>query len=550
MQTSKPSKGISNTTKIVAALIVVILGFGVYYGYQMLAHPIDTIVMGTTDSVQSSIDPSDAYDFFGWEIIQNTGCGLVDIRPGSSAGPSDFVPALATSWSSSADGMSWTFNLRHGVKFSDGTEFTSYAVKYSIQRGMDIANPDGPYVGIGYSDIIGSIDTPDNYTVVFHLKYPFVPFLSLMACPASFIVNPKYAPMQYFRINYTEGNARASSPMDLGPYTLTSWTRVAGKDSEMRLDANPNYWNITGGYPKTKHIIVKFYSDPTALRMAIDAGEIDVAFRQITATDLKSLEAKTNVHVWQGVGAFIQYIVFQESIKPFDNPLVRQAIAAAVNRTAITSTVFLGLSQPLYSMIPNGMAGHQDAFKQLGDANYAFVRTTLAQLGYDENHKLVVDLWYESSGHYASSADIAAVLKSSLEASGVITVNLHGVDWPTYRSNMRANSMPLYILGWYPDYVDPDDYVYPFLDSSGGSWLHDNYASPAMDQLIASSRSETDSAMRNQLYAQVQTKLATDVPMVPLFQSSAWAVSRTVVQGVVLDITQDWRDWLLYKTGG
>jgi len=550
LQTTRASKGISNTTKIIIALVVVILILGSYFGYQMLTHPIDTIVMGTTDSVQSSLDPSDAYDFFGWEIIQATGCGLVDIRPGSQAGPNDFVPALATSWSSSPDGLTWTFTLRRGVKFSDGTGFTSYAVKYSIQRGIEIANPDGPFLGIGYGDIINSIETPDDYTVVFHLNFPFAPFLSLMACPASYVVNPNYAPMQYFRINYTEGNARASSPMDLGPYILTKWTRVAGKDVEMRLDANPDHWNATGGYPKTKHIIIKFYSDATALRMAIDAGEIDVAFRQITATDVKDLQKKTNVKVWQGVGAFIQYLVFQEKIKPFDDPRVRQAIAAAVNRTAITSTVFLGLAQPLYSMVPNGMAGHQDAFKQLGDANYDFVRRTLRDVGYDENHKLVVDLWYESSGHYASSPDIAAVLKSSLEASGVITVNLHGADWPTYRSNMRAESMAVYILGWYPDYVDPDNYVYPFLHSSGGSWLHDNYASQAMDQLVEESRSETDAVMRNQLYAQIQTKLAADAPLVPLFQSSAWAVTRPVVEGVVLDITQNWRHWLLYKTGG
>lgn len=550
MQATKAGKGISNTIKILAALAVIVILVGAYFGYQMLTHPMDTIVMGTTDSVQSSLDPSDAYDFFGWEIIQATGCGLVDIRPGSQAGPNDFVPSLATSWSSSADGMTWTFTLRHGVKFSDGTEFTSSAVKYSIDRGIQIANPDGAFVGIGYGDIIDRIDTPDDYTVVFHLKIPFAPFLSLMACPASYIVNPAYAPMQYFRINYTEGNARASSPMDLGPYVLTKWTRVAGKDAEMRLEANPKYWNASGGYPKTKNIIIKFYSDATALRMAIDAGEIDVAFRQITATDLKNLQTKTNVKVWQGVGAFIQYLVFQEKIPPFNDPRVRQAIAAAVNRTAITSTVFLGLAQPLYSMIPNGMAGHQDAFRQLGDPNYEFVRSTLRQVGYDENHKLVVDLWYESSGHYASSPDIAAVLKSSLEASGVITVNLHGTDWPTYRSNMRAESMGMYILGWYPDYVDPDDYIYPFLHSSGGSWLHDNYASAAMDQLIEESRSETDPAARNQLYAQIQARLVADAPIVPLFQSSAWAVTRTVVEGVVLDITQNWRHWLLYKTGG
>lgn len=541
--------GVSRTLWAVGIVAVMILAIVGVSAYQRARETLDTIIMGTTDSVQSTLDPSDAYDYFGWEIIQATGSPLVDIRPGSGAGPNDFVPALASSWSSSTDLLTWTFTLRQGIKFGDGTEFTSAAVKYSFERGMQLANPDGPFVGIGYDSIIDTIDAPDKYTVVFHLRAPFVAFLGLIVCQASFIVNPNYAPMTYFSINYTAGNARASSPMDLGPYVLTSWTRVAGKDSEMRLDANPNYWNASGGYPKTKHIIIKFYSDSTALRLAMEAGEVDVAYRQITATDIKSLGTKSNVKVWQGPGQFIQYLCFQEHTEPFGDPRVRRAIAAAVNRSAITQTVFLGQAQPLYSMIPAGLAWQQNVFRQLGDANYTFTKATLKQLGYDENNKLVVDLWYETSGHYTSSPDIASVLKSSLEASGVLKVNLHGAEWPVIRSNMIAQSMPVWIMGWYPDYLDTDDYIYPFVQSSGGSWLHHNYASAEMDALIQSARTTTDAAKRNQFYAQIQDKLLQDAPTVPMFQGSLAAATKTNIAGVVLDITANWRLWLLYKTG-
>ncbi len=344
----------------------------------------DTLVVGTTDSIETSLDPAEVWDFFGSaEMVYNLGAPLVYISPGSPAGPNDFIPALATSWKSSADGLTWTFDLRQGVKFSDGTPFTASAVKYSFERNINLAMPDGPQLGLGYADIIASIETPSTYQVVFTLKHPFAPFLALMAFSGSFIVNPKYAPNTPGQaVPYVEGNARASNPNDLGPYLLTEWSRKGGKDYEMKLDVNPNYWGLKEGYPKNKHIIIKFYSDSTALALAVKSGDIDMAFRQLISTDIKNMQSDPNLKVWEGTGAFIQYICFQERMPPFDNPKVRQAIAAALNRTELVDTVFLGQGHPLYSMIPNGMTFHEDAFKILGDANTALTQETLRQLGY------------------------------------------------------------------------------------------------------------------------------------------------------------------------
>jgi peptide/nickel transport system substrate-binding protein len=554
---SRSKRGVSNTLIIVVAvLIVIILAAGVYaYLTLVPPRPKDTLIMGTTDSVETGLDPALAYDFFGWEIIQATGSGLVDIRPGTPKGASadDIIPALALNWSSTTDGLHWTFNLRQGVKFADGTEFNATHVKYTFDRGIGIAASDGPFVGIGYSDIIDNVQVVSKYQVKFNLKIPFSAFLSLMACQASFIVNPKYAPKNEI-INYTDGNPRASYPMDLGPYNLTEWVRTAGRDEEMRLAANPNYWNASGGYPKTKNIIIKFYSDATTLGLAIEGGEIDIAFRQLRSSDINALKTNTSVKVWQGTGAFIQYMVFQETIKPFDNARVRRAIAAAINRTDLTQTVFLGQAAPLYSMIPNGMAGHTDAFKTLGDANYTFTKSTLNDKTiyggpYNSTHKLVIDLWYEISGHYPQSADQGLVLKNSLEASGVIKVNLNGLDWAAYKLKRDEGTMPVYIYGWYPDYVDPDDYTYPFLHSAGSSWLNNHYNNTQMDNLIMWARGNTTATARNNLYAQIQTLMVQDTPMVSLYQGSAWAVTKPNVKGVYLDITQDWRHWLVYAQG-
>jgi peptide/nickel transport system substrate-binding protein len=539
---------------IVGVLIIVIVIAGVagYYLMAPQAKMKDTLIIGTTDSVETCIDPARAYDFFGWEIVQSLGCPLVEYKAGATGSATDLIPSLATSWTVSDDGLQWAFNLRQGVKYDDNSEFTAEDVKYTFDRGIGIADEDGAFVGIGYGDIIQSVTAVSTYVVRFDLKIPFAAFLSLMACQASYIVDPAHAPKSGadWSVNdvvvYKDGDARGSHPMGLGPYRLKSWTRVAGKDTEMTLEANPLYWDAASGYPKTKTIVFDFVADAAGLATAMTAGDVDIAFRQLSASDITTMKSNTNLKVWEGAGAFIQYLCMQQKNAPFNNVKIREAVAAAINRTTLVDTVFQGQAVKLYSMIPIGMFGHTDAFQAIGDPNYTRTRELLGELGYNENNKFSFTLWYETSGHYPQSQQQALVLESSLEASGVISVSLEGRDWAAYKVARSDEIMQAYIYGWYPDYIDPDDYIYPFVQSSGGSWLHHNYASSQMDQLIAWARGNTTEAARTDLYGQIQNLMVTDVPIIPMYQSSAYAVSNLKVKGVYLDITQQWRNWLVY----
>jgi ABC-type transport system substrate-binding protein len=343
----------------------------------------DTLILGTTDSIETSLDPAELWDYFaGSEVVQNLGAPLVLIKPGSGAGPNDFIPALATTWTISPDGLTYTFNLRKDLKFSDGAPFNAAAVKYSFERNIALAIPDGPQIGLGYSDLIASVTAPSDYQVVFTLKHPFAPFMALMAFSGSFIVNPKRAPnTPGTAVEWKDGDPTASNPNDLGPYMLTEWTRKGGKDYEMKLDVNPNYFGIADGYPKAKHILIRFYSDATALALAMKSGDIDMAYRQLASSDIKSMQSDPSLKVWKGPG-LIQYVVLQEKMPPLDNPKARQAIAAALDRKELVSTVFLGNAAPLYSMIPNGMAFQTDGFKTLGDGNIKLSVSLLQELGY------------------------------------------------------------------------------------------------------------------------------------------------------------------------
>jgi peptide/nickel transport system substrate-binding protein len=187
------------------------------------------------------------------------------------------------------------------------------------------------------------------------------------------------------------------------------------------------------------------------------------------------------------------------------------------------------------------MLGHTEAFKRV-ESNYTSTRSLLAELGYNENNKLSFELWYESSGHYPSSADQALLYKQAMEASGVISVTLKSADYTSYRANRNAGIMDAFIYGWYPDYVDPDDYS--FLYWAG--WLHINYQNASQVALYDQARATNDIAHRTQLYAQIDDMAVQQCSVVPLFISSAWAVTRPNIGGIYLDITQDMRYWLIY----
>jgi peptide/nickel transport system substrate-binding protein len=551
-----------STSAVVAVIVIIVLAALIVYFYTSQQAPQtttqtttptptttttqtvsykDTIVIGTTDSVQSTIDPADAYDYFGDNIIQNLGAGLVDYRPGTT----QIVPALATSWTVSPDGKTWTFNLRQGVKFPDGTPFNASVVKYSIDRQFKIDEPEGPFAGVGLDTIINRTVVNGPYQVSFVLNSPTSFFLSLTAFIAMYPVNPNVAPMDKV-VNYT-GNVNTENPNGLGPYMLTNWVRSGGKDVEMDLTANPYYWNSSAGYPKTKNIVIKFFTDSGSLNLALQSGQIDIAYRQLNPTDIQAYQSNPKFKVWTGPGTFIQYLVFNEKQKPFDNVLVRKAIAAAIDRSLIVNNVFLGQVQPLYSMIPAGMQYHADAFKVYGDGNVTYAQKLLQQAGYSQTNKLTFTLTYPT-GHYQSTDGIAQAIKQALEKTGMISVNLASQPWPNYRQSTSADELQVYIYGWYPDFVDPFDYTNPFLPADGIGFLHTHYVNPEMTQLIQKAGSTSDTTQLASIYQSIQQLLASDAPIVPLFQGISIAVSSPKVGGIVLDATTIFRYWLLWET--
>ncbi|MGD9397298.1 MAG: ABC transporter substrate-binding protein [Candidatus Thorarchaeota archaeon] len=542
----------------IIAIVVIIVIVGGAAGYILFFAPTppaeSIIIMGTTDSVESSLDMAQSYDYFGWEMIASLSSGLVEIEPGSEAGADDINPALATEWEATGGGTIWDFTLRQDVLFPDGREFNATDVKYTFDRNCNLTGDglfelDGPQLNMGYAGeggIIDNVTIVSEFVVRFYLQIPFAPFLQLMACQASFMVDRLVAPMDELVTYNTDGDPL--TPNALGPYLLDEWTRVGGSDEEIRLVKNENYWNAAEGLPKTDTIVIKMYASDTALASAMTSLEIDVAYRHLTATQVEAFRDNTDVTVHEGIGAQIQYLCFNQDIYPYNETNIRRGIVAALNRSHVTEAVFLGTFDPLFSMVPEGMAYHLPTFEVYGSANYSYTADMLAPFGYNETHPLELNLYYESSGHYPQSQEQALVYEDDWEASGVIDVTLSGLEWPSYRLARNEGTMPVFIYGWYPDFIDPDNYEFlPF-----ASWLNLGYNSTypqgGIDQynLWVEGRSATTDAAREAAYHALQELQAEECSVIPLWQSSTVAVARPNVAGIVLDITVSWRHWLLY----
>ncbi|HIQ02676.1 MAG TPA: peptide ABC transporter substrate-binding protein, partial [Anaerolineales bacterium] len=303
------------------------------------------------------------------------------------------------------------------------------------------------------------------------------------------------------------------------------------RDVEMELVANPDYYGEPPAYP---HIIVRYFADSTAMRLALEAGDIDVAWKTLTPSDYQDFRANPDFNIYEGSGPYIRYICFNTTTEPFDNPLVRQAISLAIDRDAISDIVFQGTHTNLYSMVPAGMFGHIDAFSER-DLEQA--KALLAQAGFDENNPLVMDLWWTPDHYGPTEGDVATVLKQALEETGVIQVNLQSAEWATYTDYFGPGTMPVFLLGWYPDYLDPDNYTSAFAECGASDDIGIFYCNEEMDNLLIQARTSTDMAEREQLYRQIQELWTTEVPTIPFTQGLLLVVTQKNVGGVTLDPT-------------
>jgi len=482
-----------------------------------------TIIHGTTDPWQS-FAPAGSVDLPSWNVIYNVMETLLTIPPGGDTPE----PLLAESCDFD-DAQTYTCTLRTGVTFHDGSTFDAEDVKFSFDRNIGIADPEGA------SSLLASLDeveVVDDATVTFHLNKPDATWPFMLTVATTAIV-----PSETYSATEIQDDQEV---VGTGRYQVAEFR----PGEQVVLEAFDGYW---GDPPANGRVIVQLFDTSSALKLALEQGEVDIAYRNMTPTEIDDLRSAEGVAVVEGGGTEIRYLVFNLDQEPFNELAVRQAIAMTVDRQAVADNVYNGTVEPLYSMNPVGLAGHIDAFAdEYGAApDLAGAEAVLGDAGISTPVEL--EVWWTPSHYGDLSADEYAEIQRSLEESGLFTVNLKSTEWDAYTEAAFTGQYPSYQLGWFPDYPDADNYLASFYASD--TFLANGYANDTVDELIATEKGSTDPAERIAAFEEIQRIAAQDVPIVPIWQGKQVAAVREGITDVeqTLDASFIFRYWVISK---
>jgi peptide/nickel transport system substrate-binding protein len=483
-----------------------------------------TLVVGSVE-VPGHLDPARVYAKFASDILFNTTNRLVEFPPGSD----EVGPGLAESWEISDDGLTYTFDLREGVTFHDGSELTSEDVKYSLERVLNINHPDSATFLI---QGIESIETPDDQTVVITIAEANATFLSRLnytvasILPSDSDVYPSPdAPMSEPTAEAANEFLNDQEVVGTGPYQLTEYT----PGESLTLERFDDYW---GEAPAIQTVRIQFFAEAAQMRNALDAGEIDLNINEFGPAERASLESSEDIEVIESDGGRIRYMVLDVTQEPFTDTEVRRAISSSIDRQRIIDEVFEGNGFPLFSMIPSAFEVQEDYMSEIEAA---------------VPDGTSFELWYPLNKYGDTEADVAESISRSLNESG-FDVTTQSADWAAeYSNNLNNGTYAAYLLGWYPDYVDPDDYIEPFYSDEGFIGF---YSSEEMNELIAQEQTqEVGSEERAETFDQIQRLAAEDMPYIPLYEEGTTAYVGPGVSGVedTLDASQQTRYFVMSK---
>ncbi|WP_225727777.1 MULTISPECIES: ABC transporter substrate-binding protein [unclassified Nocardia] len=493
------------------------------------------LVIGTTDKI-FSLDPAAAYDQGSYIVETQVYQYLLNFAPGETTPKPDAAEKCEFT-----SPTVYTCTLKKGLKFANGNPLTATSVKFSFDRMLKINDPNGP------ASLLGNLDKTDvvnDTTVAFTLKEANdQTFPAILPTQAGEIIDEKVFPPDKLAADEDVAKAKGYS----GPYTIASYD----KNKLVEYKANPDYQGILGK-PKTDTVSAKYYASTDNLKLDIQNGNIDVAYRSLTPTDMESLAKSDKVTIHEGPGGELRYMVFNLNTQPGGTPeqklAIRKAVTSTVDRDALSTGVYKGSYQPAYSSVPQGYTGATEPFKEIYGAkpNKAQAAKFLADAGVAT--PVEINLQYNPDHYGSTSAEEYAAIKSQLEASGLFKINLQATEWVTYQKERARDGYPVYQMGWFPDFPDPDDYLTPFFGPN--NFLQNHFENPAITAQLNAEKAETNQDKRIAILKQVQYDLAKDyLPIVPLLSGKQIAVATKAVQGVksTLDPSTKFRYTVLSK---
>ncbi len=433
------------------------------------------------------------------------------------------VADLATSWSQSSDGLSYTFNLRQNVKFSDGEPLTAAAVAKSLDR-LNAPATFSAQPGAGL-DLITSVTPVNNSKVEIHLSKPFSPFIGALTQVTAGILAPN---------SFTQnGNtiAKVVWPIGTGPYTYTG--RVIGE--QLNFSRNPSYWGTKPAYAKQTYKIVP---DAASREALVRSGQAQVIMTP-SPNDLPQLEKSgSGVKVILGPDDRMIGVVIntQDPRAPqLNNPLVRQALNYAVNKTQLIQKVQFGAAKPLSAPLAPTVFGYCNT---TSPNSYQYDINKAKQLLQQAGATNLSITFASPNGHYANDYEVSQAVAADLEAVGIKVAIPNPPTWPSYVSQINVApakaTVDLSLLGWAPGYLDASQ-AYQIFESSQipPNGLNTSYWSTAQtDQLIAQGQSATDKSTAQSDYCQAAKNVWNAAPWVWLYNPENPIITTTTVKNV------------------
>ncbi|MFW6695431.1 ABC transporter substrate-binding protein [Streptomyces sp. MAR4 CNX-425] len=479
----------------------------------------DAITVGTTDRLElteenpAPLDPATAYDINSWNVLHNTFQTLMRMpRTGSEPEPDAAERCVF------ADRRSEQYRctLRDGLTFTNGHDLTAEDVKFSIERMLKIKYDNGPYSLLTNVD---TVETPDERTVVFHLKTPDATFPLKLATPAAAIVDSEV----YAKDELYDGFEIAGS----GPYSLevehendvaTKAVYTGNEDYKGEVD------------PQNDGVEVRYFDDAKSMEDSISAGDIDVMGRSLKPEQINRLdEGDSDVNLFETPGAEIAYLVFDVQNPTVEDVAVRRAMAELIDRTKLARDVYKRTVEPLFAMIPRGIIGHNTAFHDAyGDRpDVDSARALLREADVETPVRLTLNY---TTDHYGETTKAEfEELRDQLNQSGLFDADIKGETWETFKKGYADNRYAVYGLHWYPDFPDPDTFTASFVGAE--NFTHNNYGSSVIEDLIPRTRQEAQRERTTDSFERIQDVLASDVPYLPLWQGKQYIAARDTVTG-------------------
>ncbi len=472
------------------------------------------------DSV--GLDPALEEDGESFKVCDNIYDTLIHYKDGST----EIEPGLATKWESSEDGLSWTFSLRKGVTFHDGTPFNSEAVLFSLNRQHEENHPyhnvEGSYtywVATGLAEIVDEITALDDYTVKITLNSPYAPFLYAIAITSFSIVSPTAVK--------EKGDNYSNHPVGTGPFIFQQWDR----GDKIVLKANENYW---GGRPNVDRVIFLSIPDNSVRLIELQQGNLH-AMEFPNPDDLQQIRDDESLDLLSQPGMSVGYLALNMEKPPFDNLKVRLAINHAINKGVIIEHLYQGLGIPAKNPIPPTLWSYDDSIEDY-EYDPKLAKELLTQAGYPKGFETTLWALPVPRPYIPDGRALAEVIQSELREIGIKT-NIVTYDWGTYLEKTKYGEHDMAMLGWSADFGDPDNFLYFLLSKSSAEKPAGNiafYKSDEMQQILEKARSISDRDERIALYKKAQNVFHQDIPWVPLAHAQQVLVINKKVKNLTL----------------